>query len=149
MAEMSEEFVSLVENGIEFIRRMGLKVVEMKRGYVELRAPLQGNLSHVGTMYAGALFSLAEVPGGAMFLTSFDVSRYYPIVKDMTIRYRKPALTDVTVKVAMSEDEIRRVAREAEETGRGQFVLRAELFDDNGRMVCESEGTYQLRRQGT
>ncbi len=149
MAEMSEEFVSLVENGIEFIRRMGLKVVEMKRGYVELRATLQGNLSHVGTMYAGALFSLAEVPGGAMFLTSFDVSRYYPIVKEMTIRYRKPALTDVTVKVAMSEDEIRRVAREAEETGRGQFVLRAELFDDNGQMVCESEGTYQLRRQGT
>jgi len=148
MAEATEEFVNLVENGIEFIRRMGLKVVEMRRGYVELKAPLQGNLSHVGTMYAGALFSLAEVPGGAMFLTSFDISKYYPIVKEMTIRYRKPALTDVTVKVAMSEEEMQRVAREAEETGRGQFVLRAELFDDNGQLVCESEGTYQVRKQG-
>jgi len=149
MAEVSEEFVKLVENGIEFIRRMGLKVVEMKRGYVELKAPLQGNVSHVGTLYAGALFSLAEVPGGAMYLTSFDVSKYYPIVKEMTIRYLKPAVTDATVKVAMSEEEIQRVAREAEERGKSEFILRAEVFDENGRRVCESEGTYQLRRMGT
>ena len=76
MAEVSREFIKLVETGIGFIERMGVKVVELKRGYVELKAPLDVNLSHVGTMYAGALFSLAEVPGGAMYLSSFDVSKY-------------------------------------------------------------------------
>jgi len=149
MAEASQDFVKLVETGIEFIRRMGLKVVEMKRGYVELKAPLTGNLSHVGTMYAGALFSLAEVPGGAMFLSTFDVSRYYPIVKEMTIRYRKPVLTDATVKVSMSEAEIARVTREADEKGKSQFVLNAEVFDEAGQLVCQSEATYQLRRTGS
>ncbi len=149
MAEVSEDFVKLVENGIEFIRRMGLKVVEMKRGYVELKAPLEGNLSHVGTMYAGALFSLAEVPGGALYLSSFDVSRYYPIVKEMTIRYRKPVVTDATVKVTMSEEEMQRVTREADEKGKSQFVLTAEVFDEAGQLVCETEGTYQLRKMGT
>lgn len=149
MAEASEEFVNLVENGIEFIRRMGVKVVEMKRGYVELKAPLQVNLNHVGTMYAGALFSLAEVPGGAMYLATFDVSRFYPIVKEMTIRFRKPVATDATVKVSMSDEEIERVAREADENGKSQFVLTATVFDEGGKIVCESEGTYQLRKMGT
>jgi thioesterase domain-containing protein len=149
MAEVSEEFVKLVETGIEFIRRMGLKVVEMRRGYVELKAPLDGNRSHVGTMYAGALFSLAEVPGGALYLSSFDVSRYYPIVKEMTIRYKKPVVTDATVKVEMSEEEMRRVAGEADEKGKSEFLLKAEVFDEAGRLVCESTATYQLRRMGT
>jgi thioesterase domain-containing protein len=149
MPDVSEEFVKLVETGIDFIRRMGLKVVEMRRGYVELKAPLDRNRSHVGTMYAGALFSLAEVPGGALYLSSFDVSRYYPIVKEMTIRYKKPVVTDATVKVEMSEEEMQRVAREADEKGKSEFRLRAEVFDEAGQLVCESTGTYQLRKMGT
>jgi thioesterase domain-containing protein len=149
MAEVSEEFVKLVETGVEFIRRMGVKVVEMKRGYVEMQAPMEGNLSHVGTMYAGALFSLAEIPGGAMFLTSFDVSRFYPIVKEMTIRYKRPVTSTATVKVGMTEEEIQRVSREADEKGKSEFTLTAEIFDEGGTLVCETVGTYQLRKMGT
>ena len=149
MIEVSEDYVKMLETGIDFIRRMGVKVVQLKRGYVELKAPLELNLSHVGTMYAGALFSLAEVPGGALYLSTFDVTRFYPIVKEMTIRYKKPVTSAATVKVGMSEEEIQRVTREADETGKSEFVLTAELFNEAGALVCESVGTYQLRKMGT
>ena len=148
MADVPKEYVNMVETGIEFVRRMGLKVVELKRCYVELKAPLEGNLSHVGTMYAGALFTLAEIPGGALFLSTFDVSKYYPIVKEMTIRYKKPVLTDATVKVRLDEEEAERITKEADEQGKSEFVLKAEIFDDNGQLVAETDGIYQLRKAG-
>jgi len=121
----------------------------LKKCYVELMAPLEGNLSHVGTMYAGALFTLAEIPGGALFLSTFDASKYYPIVKEMTIRYKRPVVTDATVKVRLSEEEATRIAAEADEKGKSEFILQGEIFDANGQLVAESEGIYQLRKAGS
>ncbi len=66
-----ETVKELVEKKIAFVERMGLKVIELTPGYVKLIAPLQGNENHVGSMYAGALFTLAEIPGGALILTTF------------------------------------------------------------------------------
>ena len=149
MSEMPKEFLERVENGIDFVRRAGLKVVELKRGYVELKMPLEGNLSHVGSMYAGALFTLAEIPGGALFLSTFDISRYYPIVKEMTIKFKRPAFTDATVKVVLKEEEAQRIAKEADEKGKSEYILKAEILDNTGQLVAESVGTYQLRRVGS
>lgn len=149
MSEIPEEFKTMVETGIDFVRRMGLKVTEMRRGYVELLAPIEPNRGHIGTMYAGALFTLAEIPGGALFLTTFDISRFYPIVKEMTIRFKRPVSSDATVKVSMSEEEAARITAEAEEKGKAEFILEGEVFDADGQRVAESVGTYQIRKMGT
>lgn len=49
-------------------------------GSTTLRMPIEGNGNHVGTMHAGALFTLAEVPGGVVFGGVADMKRFYPIV---------------------------------------------------------------------
>src|ERR1700752_1903692 len=46
-----------LEKGIAFVGRTGLVVEELKRGYVRCRMPYAGNGNHIGTMYAGALFT--------------------------------------------------------------------------------------------
>jgi acyl-CoA thioesterase FadM len=99
-------------------------------------------------MYAGALFTLAEMPGGALFLTTFDVSKFYPIVKEMTIKFKRPVHTDATVKVGMTEEEVVRIERDAEEKGRSEFSLKGEIFDEKGELVAESVGIYQIRKHG-
>ena len=53
------------EEKIDFVKRSGLKAEVLEPGRVCLRMPLQGNQNHIGSMYAGALFTLAEIPGGA------------------------------------------------------------------------------------
>ncbi|GAJ19437.1 unnamed protein product, partial [marine sediment metagenome] len=103
---------------IAFVERMGLEVVESRPGYVKLKTPLKGNENHVGIMHAGALFTLAEMPGGALFSTSFDISRYYPVVKELSIRFRRPATTDATIEMTMSKDEVERIQAEADEKGK-------------------------------
>ncbi len=124
---------------------MGLETIEARPGYVKLQAPLKGNENHIGIMYAGALFTLAEVPGGTLFSTSFDVTKYYPIVKEMSIRFRRPAATDITLEMTMSEDQVDRIQAEAEANGKADYVQDGELKDESGEVVALSKGVYQIR----
>jgi len=144
-----ETIRALVERQIPFVERSGLKVIELQRGKVRLTMPLTGNENHIGTMYAGALFTLAEIPGGALFLTTFDVSRFYPVIKEMSVRFRRPARTEITVEIGLSEEDARRIQQEAEAHGKADYVLEGELKDAHGEVVALSRGVYQIRVSGT
>ncbi|MCL6414944.1 DUF4442 domain-containing protein [Aestuariirhabdus sp. Z084] len=149
MAFSPEQARQFVEDKIAFVQRMGLKAERLERGNVRLRAPLEGNQNHIGTMYAGALFTLAEIPGGALFMTSFDVSRFYPIVKDLKIEFLRPAKTDISCELSMDNEEIEHLQSLANEQGKVDFVLEAKLLDSENTLVAQSKGTYQLRRVGS
>jgi thioesterase domain-containing protein len=142
---MQKEFI---ENTIAFVQRMGLKVLELQPRYVKLMVPLKSNENHIGSMYAGALFTLAEIPGGALIISTFDVSQYYPVVKEMTLRFRRPAIGDATIEMSLSEEEVSRIRTEASANGKSEFVLSGEIKNAGGETVAESRGIYQLRAMG-
>jgi acyl-coenzyme A thioesterase PaaI-like protein len=148
MTLTSAEAGKLVETSVSFLERAGLRAPVMERGRVVAAMPIEGNTNHIGIMYAGALFSVAEVTGGAMFLTSFDTTRYYPVVKDMYIRFRRPATTDVSVEIKMDDGEIERIEREAAENRKADYALQGDIVDRNGEVVAVMKGTYQLRAMG-
>ncbi|MEZ5246180.1 MAG: PaaI family thioesterase [Acidimicrobiales bacterium] len=130
---------------IPFLEHTGIVVDHAERGFVRLRMPFEPNVNHVGMMYAGALFTLAEVPGGTIFLTTFDGTSYYPIVKDLQIRFRRPAMTDITVEVRISDDEVARISAQAEANGKADYGWECELIDTSGEVVAISRNTYQMR----
>jgi acyl-coenzyme A thioesterase PaaI-like protein len=136
----------LTEEHIAFVKRSNLEAEVLEPGFVRLRMPLAGNQNHLGSMYAGALFTLAEIPGGALFMTSFDVTRFYPLVKDMQIRFRRPATGDICVEARISSAEIERLQAEAHNLGKADYLLELELTDDRGEVVASSRGLYQLRK---
>lgn len=141
---MDPKFV--IEKGIAFAGRTEVKVLELEPGYVKMMMPLQPNINHVGTMYAGALFTLAELPGGAIFLSTFDASLFYPLIKGMDIKFVKPASTDITVEVRLSPDEAAKIQERANEAGKADYEWECELKDANGQVVAVSSNRYQLRR---
>jgi len=125
--------------------QMGIRMVDLRRGYGEARVPMEGNGNHLGTMYAGALFAVAEILGGAIVVGSFDVAKVYPVVKDLKISFRRPATSEVTAKAAMEEAQIVELGAQADAHGKAEFTLLAQLFDDGGELVAEANGTYQIR----
>jgi len=135
-----------VETGVEGIQRTGIKVLAMKDRYVKTLMPLAGNVNHVGIMYAGSLFTIGECMGGAIYGVAFDVKRFYPIVKEVTIKFRRPVVTDVTLELEMSENEAEAIQQEAEEKGKADFTLDLELKDTNGETVCAVSGIWQIRK---
>ncbi|WP_370324650.1 YiiD C-terminal domain-containing protein [Euzebya sp.] len=149
MPDLLGQLKPALEDGIAFVQRMGLRLDAIEPGYVKMTAPLEGNVNHIGTMYAGALFTLAEVPGGAIFLSTFDASRYYPIVKGMDIRFVKPATTDISVEVRITADEVERIQAAAEAAGKADYSWTCELTDAGGVVVARSTNDYQLRTHGS
>lgn len=142
-AEMARVFT---EDKIDFVKRCGLKAEQLEPGFVRLRMPLAGNQNHIGTLYAGALFTLAEIPGGALFLTSFDVQRFYPLIKEMNLRFRRPASSDISVEAHLAAEEIERIQEEAERNGKADYRLELQLRDEDGEVVAETSALYQLRK---
>lgn len=139
------DFKWAIEKGIAFAGRTEVKVLDLKPGYVKMLMPLKPNLNHVGTMYAGALFTLAELPGGAIFLSTFDSSRFFPLIKGMDIEFRKPAATDITVEVRLDPKEAASIQATADELGKADYGWECDLKDANEQIVAVSSNRYQLR----
>mgnify|MGYP000224049691 FL=1 len=130
---------------IPFATRNHFEVIELGNGYLKGKIPLKGNKNHIGTMYAGALFTLAELPGGILSIFNFD-SNYYPILKELKMTYLKVAKTDVTVEFSLSKREIERIEKESSEKGKSPFTLHGQLKDTEGNVVATSEAHYQVRK---
>lgn len=130
---------------IPFVRNTGVRVVELEPGRVVARMPIKGNVNHIGTMYAGALFTLAEFPGGPLMLATYGITRFIPIVTDLRMEFVKVAKSDVTVELAMSADEIARVEAETLAHGQAEFTLHGELRRSDGALVARSTALYQMR----
>jgi thioesterase domain-containing protein len=136
----------LLVGAVEAIKRTGIRVVALRDRHAKMVMPLEGNVNHVGMMYAGSLFTVGEIAGGAIHMVSFDVTRLFPIVKEVHIRFRRPATTDVTMEVELSEEEVSRIQEEALREGKADFRMKLDLEDAGGEVVSIVEGTWQVRK---
>ena len=150
MKAPSQEFVRrAVEEKIAFVKRCGLKLIECEPGRVRCQMPTAGNENHIGSMYAGALFTLAEIPGGALWLSSFNISESYPLLKSFYIEYLKPAKGVISFELALSPERIQKLALQCNEQGKVDFELCGELKDEQNSTVAVTKGLYQLRKMGS
>ena len=129
---------------IPAIGRLGVRVERLGPGEVELVVPIEGNGNHFGTMYAGALFSLVEMPGGFLPLSVLGPD-FTPIVTRVDIRFIAAARSDVRLSARIEPQEMQRLANEATQDGKAEFTLELSGQDDSGRTVVECTAYYQLR----
>jgi acyl-coenzyme A thioesterase PaaI-like protein len=111
--------------------------------------PFEGNGNHFGTVYAGVIFTLAEVLGGAMSFSSFDSSTHYPLIRGMQISYLKPGRGALTASTSLDDATIERVLAEAGPDRKAAFELHAEVVDEAGVVVATTVGDYQIRPFGS
>lgn len=104
-----------------------------------------GNGNHVNTMYAGALFTLGKFAGSTLHLVTFYYIKFFPIVKEVNIRFRRPALTDVVMEVDISEEEAETLLTVAQEKGKADFSRNLALIDVSGETMAEVKGVWQIR----
>ena len=143
-----EEAVGL--GSVPILEAMGIRVVEVRPGFAAAELPPEPNVNHFGVTYAGSLFSVAEMLGGVLSLSTFDfegeLEGFVPLVKESTIRFRRPALGVVRATAALADPEVARVREAALSTGKGEFLLEATLTDVRDEVVASTVGTYQVRR---
>lgn len=135
---------AMVHSAIPALGRLGLEVLALSPGSVDLKMPLEPNKNHIGTMYAGALMSLAEVPGGLLPLAMPELA-VVPIVTHIEVEFLHPARTDATLAASIPADELRALAGRAHAEGKAEFTLETAAVDDQGTPLLRCRGTYQLR----
>jgi thioesterase domain-containing protein len=129
--------------------KMGVKVVEARPGFAATTVPAEGNGNHFGVIYAGVLFTVAEVLGGIIPLITFDTAKYFPLVKNLDIQFVAMAKSDVRAEASLDDETITRGETEAAQRGKADFTLEAVVTDANGQTVATTRGLYQLRAIGS
>lgn len=124
------------------LSRMNMSFIETGANRCVVELPLEGSTNHVGTVYAGALFTLAEFPFGMMFLERFGMDTMFPVVGNMDIRFTAPAMTNIRVTLEISEERWKEIEEETLSKGKYKIVLPMELKDANGTIVAKTEATY-------
>ena len=129
---------------IPFLRRCRFQVLALRPGYIKAKIPLKGNKNHFGAMYAGALFTVAEAPGGVLALMDFN-DGFFPVLKDLKIDFIKITKSDVTVCFEMSEEERSHILTDTVKNTKSDFQLVGSIVDKDGVVVATTVASYQLR----
>lgn len=147
--DVADPFVDMMNanmaSTIPIADKMGLKVVEARRGFAAASVPLEGNGNHFGVVYAGVQFTVAEILGGLIALATFDSSKYFPLVKKVDISFVGMATSALRAEATMDDETIARVEAEAADRGKADYTLEAVVTDVAGAVVSTTRGLYQLR----
>ena len=60
MSNLVDMMNGAMEQTIPPVHKMGIKVVEARRGHAVASVPMEGNGNHFGVVYAGVQFTVAE-----------------------------------------------------------------------------------------
>lgn len=140
-----EQVNTLMRASIPLTESCNIELVALEPGYARTRCPFEGNGNHIGTMYAGVLFSVAEVLGGVMAAVTFDITKYAPLVKSMNIDFKKPARSEVFAEARLDDETVAAATAAADADGRGPYELHATVTDAEGVVIATTVGQYQLR----
>ncbi len=145
--------LEMVNAGLEQLvpraHQMGVRFVELRPGYVRAELPFDGNGNHFGTVYAGVIFTLAEVLGGALHFATFDPSTHYPLVRAMSIDFVAAGRGALSASTTLDDETIARVKDEAGAGGKPRFELRATVVGADATVVATTVGDYQIRPYGS
>jgi uncharacterized protein (TIGR00369 family) len=151
VVQQESAVAEMIRGGIErmpYNAMLGVRIVEMEGGRArgELASrPEVGN--HVGTMHAGAQFSLLEAVSGAAVSSAFLdlLGRATPLAQGCELTYRRPARGDVVAEAALDPDEIERVRLELDSQGRAHFDVAVAVTDSQGTLATEAVMRWYIR----
>jgi thioesterase domain-containing protein len=146
--QLVEMMNGAMKSTIPIAHKMGVQVVEARPGFAATTVPAEGNRNHFGVIYAGVLFTVAEVLGGIIPMITFDTAKYFPLVKTLDIQFVAMAKSDVRAEASLDDETIARIEAEAAEQGKADFTLEAVVTDADGQTVATTRGRYQLRAIG-
>lgn len=123
---------TLVQN--EYVKYLGLELLELGQGYAKARMPYSDKLVNpYGSVHGGVLYSFADIVAGTAACTYGN----YSSTIDGSMNFVRPAMN--TRYVTCEAFEVRQ--------GRQVSVYRAELFNDDGLLMETGTFTFYMMEQ--
>jgi uncharacterized protein (TIGR00369 family) len=139
---------TLLETGVPFAKKTGALVDELSPTKVRLKLPLDPtNMSPMGTVHAGALFTVAETAAAAIGITALGPTVMF-IAKSVEVKFRRPARGDVFAVAQLTPLDAQRMVDAAHKDGKTDAVISVEVLDVGGEVVTTAAVTFSVRRLG-
>ena len=127
-------------------RNAGLQILqadEVFKAKVELTSETE---NHVKMMHAAYLFAVGEFLGGLVPMRHLaKPEKFQPVVRDLHIDFKAPAMTSVTAETVFSQAQADEMNAALDKDGRYDFTLVADLKDDAGTVVAQTTTNYAIR----
>lgn len=104
--------------------------------------------NHIGSVHAGALFTLAESASGSAMVGSFSAELsggVRPLVRRSEIRFLRVARGEITASARIQEPKAE-ISERLAQNGRTDFEVVVTLTDPGGEVVAEMDVTWNLAR---
>ena len=110
--------------------------------HVRVVVPVEGlHLNHVGIVYAGTMFTAMELAAGAIFMCTYGLDEFVPIVSNFEISFLKPTKKDLVAEIEWTEEEAAERIKPIRERGRGRMPVEITLRDIDGVEVAKGVST--------
>jgi acyl-coenzyme A thioesterase PaaI-like protein len=102
--------------------------------------------NHVGTVHAGALFTLGEAASGVAIARGIAMALggVMPVTKSASIAYRRPARGKISASASLAED-IDVIAKRLASEGKTSFEVNVVLTDVSGTEVATMTVVWHAR----
>lgn len=140
------EVQQLVTERVPVAGFLGLHVESVETGHVRLRLPFAHPAeNHLGIVYAGAIFSLAEITGGVVMLSVFDTRKVTLLIRRIEIDFARPSRRDLFCDVHLPDALIAEARAGIAAQGTANVSLPIEITDLRGRVIARVHADYYLR----
>jgi acyl-coenzyme A thioesterase PaaI-like protein len=104
--------------------------------------------NHIGTVHAGAQFSLAEAASGQWLLGKFGdaAADYLAVVRHVEVKYRRPATGELTTKAEVFPEEAERFRDTLERRGRASIEVRVQVLGADKGITLEATFEWFAQR---
>lgn len=133
-------------NTIPLVRHLGIHIPDDNQS---LGLPFSDHMgNHLGTMHAGAQFTLAETASGYHLMQLFPelVNKVIPVLRNADIKFKRPVNSALQSQPSVSEEALLAFRDQFERKGRGGITVKVNLVDENDKPVAEGSYHWFVQR---
>jgi len=130
---------------IPFVKKVG--ITKNKNNNLEL-AFTPDSYNHLETMHASAQFTLAETASGECLQIFFPelVGKVIPVLRDATVKFRKPAVKTIIALPSISEEAIEKFNAQFSKKGRASICVNVDIKDTEDTLTCTASYNWFVQK---
>ena len=127
---------------IEFIKHLGIK----QEGNSLTLKPKKELLNHIGSIHAGALFTLAESQSGLTLITQFGKANVKALLRSSNIKYKAEAIGEIKATGYIEPKNIEKFTTQLEKKGRALIDVAVKISDSYDNTVATATFSWFIQR---
>ncbi len=140
---LSMGFLSLAS---PFNSHLKLKMLNWDQRWIQLRLKNHRKVrNHVGSIHAGALFTLGETCAGLLIVRNFSFKEFRPIMSKISAEFFKQAKSTVTGEAVLESMKVNEI-KYGLDRGHEQFIdMQTQIKRESGELIALVNTTWQIK----